>query len=104
MAVMRAVILTLLIAASLPAADDPKQIVARALQFHERNDELARNYTFLRRTEIRALDGSGKVRHNDCKTHDITLLEGSPYTRLVARDDKPLPSREEQQQQTDLQR
>jgi hypothetical protein len=104
MAVMRAVILTILFAATLPAADDPKQIVTRALQFHERNDELARNYTFLRRTEIRALDGSGKVRHNDCKTHDITLLEGSPYTRLVARDDKPLPPKEEQQQQAELQR
>ena len=101
---MRAVILTILVAATLPAADNPKQIVARALQFHERNDELARNYTFLRRTEIRALDGSGKVRHNDCKTHDITLLEGSPYTRLVARDDKPLPPKEEQQQQAELQR
>lgn len=104
MAVMRTVLLAVLLAASLPAAEDPKQIVARALQFHEKNDALARNYTFLQRTEIRALDGSGKVKHNDCKTHDITLLEGSPYRRLVARDDKPLPPKEEQQQQADLQR
>src|SRR5437870_5311579 len=87
---IRAILLT--IGCTIPAwaADDPREIIRRSLQFHTQNDEAARNYTFLRRVDIRALDGAGKVRHNDCKTWDVTLLEGSPYTRLVMRDDKPL--------------
>ncbi len=101
---MRAPLLAVVFAATLAAAEDPAQIVARALQFHEKNDAVSRNYTFLRRSETKVVDGSGKVKRYDCKTHDITLLEGSPYTRLVARDDKPLPAKEEEQQQADLQR
>ncbi|HTS66154.1 MAG TPA: hypothetical protein VMH28_29225 [Candidatus Acidoferrales bacterium] len=89
---------------SLCAADDPKEIVARALQRNAHNEEIARNYTYLRRQETRAYDGSGSVKHRDSKTWDVTLLEGSPYTRLVQRDDKPLPPKEEAQQQEALQK
>ena len=88
----------------LRAADDPKQILARALERNSHNEEIARNYTYLRRQENRAYDGSGAVKNRDSKTWDVTLLEGSPYTRLVQRDDKPLPPKEEAQQQEALQK
>jgi len=87
---------------SLFAADDPREIVRRALQRNEHNEEVARNYTYLRRQETRAYDGAGAVKHRESKTWDVTLLEGSPYTRLVQRDDKPLPPKEEAQQQEAL--
>jgi hypothetical protein len=89
---------------TLFAADDPKEIVRRALQVNGHNDEIARSYTFLSRQEIRAMDGGGNVRHRESKTWDVTLLEGSPYRRLIQRDDKPLPPKEESQQQANLQR
>jgi hypothetical protein len=94
-------VLTLL---PLHAADDAREILRRALQRNLRNEEVARSYTFLQRQENRALDGSGAVKHRDSKTWDITLLEGSPYKRLVQRDDKPLPRKEETQQQAALQK
>ena len=65
------------------------------MQVDARNAQLALNYTFLQRTDVRQLDGSGKLKQRKIQTWDVTLLEGSPYKRLVARDDKPI-SRDEQ--------
>jgi hypothetical protein len=99
-----AISLLLLTALPLAAADDAREILRRALQRNWRNDEIARNYTFLQRQENRALDGSGAVKHRESKTWDITLLEGSPFKRLVQRDDKPLPPKEEAREQENLKR
>jgi hypothetical protein len=96
---MRILLLTACCALSLAAADDPKEIVRRALQRNAHNDEIARQYTYLQRDDVRTLDGAGKLKHRDLQTYDVTLLEGSPYKRLVARDDKPLPPQEEKKQQ-----
>ncbi len=65
------------------------------MELDARNSQAALNYTFLQRTDVRQMDGSGKLKQRKVQTWDVTLLEGSPYKRLVARDDKPL-SREEQ--------
>src|SRR5580698_3040268 len=99
---MRILLFTACCALSLAAADDPKEIVRRALQRNAHNDEISRQYTYLRRDDVRTLDGGGKVKHRDLQTFDITLLEGSPYRRLVARDDKALPPQEEKKQQEQL--
>jgi hypothetical protein len=84
------------------AADDPKEIVRRALQRDAHNDEVARQYTYLQRNDVRTLDGAGKVKHRDLQTIDVTLLEGSPYHRVVQRDDKPLSPAEEKKEQEKL--
>jgi len=101
---MRTCLFALPLTLALHAADDPKEIVRRALQINVHNDEVSRSYTYLSRQEIRALDSSGALKHRDSKTWDITLLEGSPYTRLIQRDDKPLPPKEEAQQQANLEK
>src|SRR5215469_2105246 len=107
---------TLLIAAcsalSLLVADGPKAIapitpqemVRRALAAYTRDDAIVRQYTYLQRDDFRMLDGDGNVKHRDIHTFDITLLEGSPYRRLVKRNDQPLSPDEEKQQQANLQR
>jgi hypothetical protein len=99
-----AISLLLLTVLPLAAAEDAREILRRALERNWRNDEIARNYTFLQRQENRALDGSGSIKHRESKTWDITLLEGSPFKRLVQRDDKPLPPKEEAREQENLKR
>jgi hypothetical protein len=107
---MRHLILAACCALSLVAADDPKnlpqeapkEIVRRALQRNTHNDEISRQYTYLQRNDVRNLDGSGKLKHRDLETVDVTILEGSPYRRVVQRDDKPLPPAEEKKQQEQL--
>jgi hypothetical protein len=93
------------IAACLPAflaAQDPKAIVQRAIEVYAQNEKVSRNYTYLERDDQRTLDGSGKVTKREIRTWDITLLDGSPYRRLVARDDKPLPPDEQRKEDEKL--
>jgi hypothetical protein len=89
----------------LPAilgAQDPREIVRRSVEIDRQNLEIARNYTYLERREDRELDGSGKVKNTEVQTSDVTLLEGSSYRRLVARNDRPLSSREQQREEDKL--
>jgi hypothetical protein len=94
--------LWLALAVSVSAAEDPREIVRRSVESDSKYLDLVRQYTFLERNETRQLDSKGNVKDRDARTWDITLLEGSPYRRLIARDDKPLPPREEAKEQEKL--
>ncbi len=85
-------------------AQDAREIVRRSLDRDRTNDRIARQYTFIQRVEERQIDAAGKVKKRESKTHDVTLLEGSPYTRLIARDDKPLSAKEEAKEKEKLAR
>lgn len=87
---------------ALAFAQDAREIVLRSLEHDDRNDRIARNYTFLERNDARQLDGQGRLKKREVLTYDVTLLEGSPYRRLIARDDKPLPPAEERKEQEKL--
>ena len=45
-----------------------------------------------------------RVKNRSVVTYDVTLLEGSPYRRLVARNDQPLPPEEEKKEEEKLRR
>jgi hypothetical protein len=92
--------------AAIAAAQTPdaREIVRQSIQASDENWRIARNYTFLQRTEERQMDSAGRVKSKEVKTYDITLLEGSPYLRLVERDDRPLPPAEEKREQDKLQK
>ena len=98
---MRIVTLIVCLPAIL-AAQDPREIVRRSVETDRKNLEIARNYTFLQRQEVRELDGSGKVKSTHTQTSDVTMLEGSPYQRLVARDDQPLSPDEQKKEEDKL--
>jgi hypothetical protein len=83
---------------ALSFAQDARQIVLRSLELDSRNERIARNYTFVARNETRQVDGQGRLKQRRVLTYDVTLLEGSPYTRLIARDDKPLSPAEERKE------
>ena len=89
----------------LPAilgAQDPREIVRRGVETDSKNVEIARNYTYFQRLEMRILDGSGKVKNTQTQTWDVTFLEGSLYQRLVARNDQPLSPKEEKKEEDKL--
>jgi hypothetical protein len=86
-------------------APDAREIVRRSIELDRKNEAIARNYTFLERNETRILDRSGKPKKApETRTFDVTLLEGSPYRRLVERDDRPLSPQEERKEQEKLRR
>ena len=97
----------LLLALSLPAAlpaQDPLEIIRRATELDRRNTEIARNYTFLQRQEQREQESNGKFKKSESETFDVTLLEGSPYRRLVARNDQPLSPKDQRKEEEKLQK
>ena len=81
-------------AASAAGPVDANDIVRRSIAAEIENAKRARNYTFIQRDEEREFDESGKVKSTESKTYDVTMLEGSAYRRLIARDDHPLPPKE----------
>jgi hypothetical protein len=101
--VRRLLLLTLLLPVVLPA-QDPLEIVRRATELDRRNTEISRNYTFLQRQEQRDLESNGKLKKTESETFDVTLLEGSPYRRLVARDDRPLSPKDQRKEEEKLQK
>src|ERR1039458_12235 len=84
------------------AAQDVREIVRRSIDVESAGVELARNYTYLERQEERELDGSGKLKNLEVHTYDVTLLEGSPYRRLVAQNDQPLTAKEQKKEEEKL--
>jgi len=60
-----------------------------------RSTAAAQNYTYLEHLEVRTQEGGGKYKTRQNETHDITLLEGSPYRRLVEVYGKPLNAKEQ---------
>jgi hypothetical protein len=100
---MRLLCGTLLVVAVLPG-QDAREILRRSLELEKRNSEATRNYTFLQRQQRREIDSSGKVKNVESDTYDLTLLEGSPYRRHVARNDRPLSAKELAKEEEKLRR
>ena len=89
----------------LPAflyAQDPVEIVRRATELDRRNTEISRSYTYIEHREQREEDGAGRAKKTESTTFDVTVLEGSPYRRLIARNDKPLSAKEQQLEEAKL--
>jgi len=100
--IMRIALALVFIPVTTAQQPDARDIMRRSLAASEHNWKIARNYTFLQRTEERQMDSAGQVKSKQVKTHDVTLLEGSPYFRLTERDDHPLPPAEEKKEQEKL--
>ncbi len=82
----------------------PREIVRLSVAHDEENWRRARNYTFIERVEERQAGSRGVLKSGGSRTFDVTLLEGSPYRRLIARDDKPLPPEEERKEREKLEK
>jgi hypothetical protein len=99
---MRAVLFLAAACTLAAASQDPREIVRRSVQLMDQNLALARNYTFLERSETRELDSDAHVKTRKILLYDVTMLEGSPYRRLVGKDDHGLSPEEERIEQKKL--
>jgi hypothetical protein len=99
---VRALLLVLISGTGLLAQMDANEVIRRAVAAEERNWKLARNYTFSERSNLRYLDAQGQVKSQEVKVLDVIMVAGSPYRRLVERNDRPLPPAEERKEQERL--
>ena len=95
----RTLLAGLLSATALLGQVDAREIIRRAVAADELNWKIARNYVFLERANLRYLDSDGHVKLQEISAHDYTLLDGTPYGRLVAKNDRPLSPAEEKKEQ-----
>ncbi|HLK70063.1 MAG TPA: hypothetical protein VKU19_41825 [Bryobacteraceae bacterium] len=100
---MRFLFLTLalpFILVSQNPAPNARDIVARAAAAYAKNAQNAHGYNFQLREVEQDLDAAGKPKTTQNRTWEVSMQEGSPYRRLVARNDQPI-SAEEQKQEAD---
>ncbi len=97
----------LLLALPLPAADGPEQwraLMQKSVNLLTNTDANQAKLLFVKRREVQELDGSGKVKTRTVVTTAREPFEGAVVTRVIARDDKPLPEEERQRQEENLRR
>ncbi len=70
----------------------------RAVEKDIFNWQAAKDYTFLEREQEDSLDGNGQVKSSKSETHEILVLYGEPFSRTVAKDDKPLSDKEKKKE------
>ncbi len=90
----------IVLACPILLAQDAHDIVRRAVELDKGNDENWRSYTYVERQHQKQFDGSGNVKSETLRTFEVTFPDGSPYRKLIARNDKPL-SPEEQKAEED---
>ena len=64
----------------------------------QRDFQLARNYTYEQREELKVLDKRGAIKKHEINTYDVTILYDEPYLRRIRKDDKPLTDKEERKE------
>lgn len=85
-------------------AQSALEIIRRSVDHDSTNFERLKDYTYQQRQEEREYDAGGKVKKSEAETHDIMMLAGRPYQRLIARDDKPLSEHEARKEQEKVDR
>lgn len=94
--------LALLLLPLLLWAEDPREIVRRAVETDKANEQRGLRYSFIERQDIRQFDSSGQTRKHEIRTFHVTLIDGTPYRRLIARNDEPLSAEEDRHEREKL--
>lgn len=91
-----------LLAVLAAAPPDARQLVRESLKNWEADAAKLAAWMFVEKDETRDLDDAGRVKSVSSKTHEVRMLEGSPYRRLLERDGKPIPPGEQELQEAYL--
>ena len=82
-------------------AQDAREIVRKSVETDQISWQRAKDYAWVRRVETHVHGGKAK---DYSRTFESIVLYGRPYSRLVARDDKPLSADEQKKQQERLEK
>jgi len=64
----------------------------------------ASQYTYFEHAEFFSVDKTGQARKDRSETHEVIFVEGLAYKKLVERNEKPLDTKEQAQEQKKMQR
>jgi hypothetical protein len=86
------------------AAQDAREIVRRSVELDRDNWIERADYTWVGHSRERHFDAHDQVTSDHRETWETLILDGLPFTRMLARDGKPLPPAEQRKQQQKLDR
>jgi hypothetical protein len=101
MRVRRRVLLGLVAAATV-WAQDPRELVRRAIEQDQLDWLRMRDYTWQERSVTKRLDAHGQVQSTRRETRETLILYGQPQRRTLERDGKPLTPDEQRAEQKRL--
>jgi hypothetical protein len=78
---------------------DADAIIRKSLERDFFDFNSVKNYTYVEREEVRQYDGKGKLTKTESHTHEILVLSGSPYEKLIEKNDKPLSENDARKEQ-----
>ena len=79
-----------------------QEILERSLKASEQNWKLSENYTWRETRFLRQKDKQGKVKEQESKTCEVTIIDGKKYERLIMQDGEPLSPEKERKEQARL--
>lgn len=85
-----------------PSAPQIHEIVTRSVAANTADWNAQPHYSHREREIKSKIDGKGRIQVEQSKTYEIAILEGSPYSRLVEMNGRPLSSEQQQQEQIKL--
>src|SRR5271163_1323987 len=94
--------LAVVVAFTLPAAAPPpsiSELVRQSVEAIKTDWSQAPNYSFVERDVESKKDGEPTI-----KTKRVLMIDGSPYNRLIAMDDRPLSPGDEAEEKRELAR
>jgi len=94
-------LLTLLLAVAA-LAQDPREIFRRSVEKDQINRALRQQYTFLEKSVEREFDKNGKSKKTESTVHDVSILYGHQFRRLIEKDGKPLSAKDQQKEKEKL--
>ncbi|HLK65273.1 MAG TPA: hypothetical protein VKU19_17660 [Bryobacteraceae bacterium] len=89
----------LLVSSTMPGDDpDPLALARTSMEANHANGLKASQYAYREYKVQRDLDTNGKETGRNTQTWDVIGLEGSTYRKLIMRNDKPLPAKEQKRE------
>ncbi len=85
----------LLAAAPLCAAGDANAIIQRLLEAQKANGDRIQPYTYVEEAVHSTYAKNGALKQDYTETSEVIFVEGFPFRKLVARNGKPLPPKEQ---------
>lgn len=100
---MRFVWLAATLGIALGAGLDPREIVRRSVAAAEgRNADLALGYNYVERLRTTDFDGQGAVRSVSSKTHEVLMIDGTPFRLLLEENGKSIAPGEQREHEVEI--
>ena len=81
------------------SSEQIRALIRQAADKDLENDKRQRDYTYIERQVEQKLDGKGEVKSTEIRTHEIMMLYDEQVERLIAKDDKPLSSKDAEKEE-----